>query len=101
MQTHANTHTHTHLTNNLSCPGCAARTDPLPPVTQAPPQPPPSGGSGGATGGSGFCAGKANSLFPDPTNKNHFYECSQGVTYTQHCAAGLVFDASCSCCNWA
>ncbi|KAJ8258686.1 hypothetical protein COCON_G00176980 [Conger conger] len=77
------------------------------PVTQAPPPPPkpqPGGGghsSGGGSGGSGFCAGKSNGLYPDPTNKNHFYECSQGQTYQQHCATGLVFDTSCNCCNWA
>ncbi|KAM4612691.1 acidic mammalian chitinase-like [Polymixia lowei] len=88
---------------------CASRTDPLPPVTptqHAQPQPSGGGGSGGSgggssSGGSGFCAGKANGLYPDPTNKNHFYECSQGQTYAQHCAAGLVFDTSCKCCNWA
>uniref|UniRef100_A0A3B4Z2V6 GH18 domain-containing protein n=1 Tax=Stegastes partitus TaxID=144197 RepID=A0A3B4Z2V6_9TELE len=34
--------------------------------------------------GSGFCAGKANGLYLDPTNKNHFYEC-------------LVYDYSCKC----
>uniref|UniRef100_A0A8C2XKC5 chitinase n=1 Tax=Cyclopterus lumpus TaxID=8103 RepID=A0A8C2XKC5_CYCLU len=56
---------------------------------------------GGSSTGSGFCAGKADGMYPDPTNKNHFYDCSQGRTYTQHCAAGLVFDDSCKCCNWA
>ncbi|XP_070757967.1 acidic mammalian chitinase-like isoform X3 [Enoplosus armatus] len=91
---------------------CSARTDPLPPVTptkHAQPQPQPGGGgsssggssSGGSSSGSGFCAGKSDGIFPDPTNKNQFYECSQGSTYIQHCAAGLVFDNSCKCCNWA
>ncbi|KAM6980994.1 acidic mammalian chitinase-like [Aplochiton taeniatus] len=87
---------------------CASRTNPLPAVTptaQAQPQPGgggrSSGGGSAPSGGSGFCAGKANGLYPDPTNKNHFYECSQGQTYNQNCAAGLVFDTSCSCCNWA
>ncbi|KAJ3602751.1 hypothetical protein NHX12_030499, partial [Muraenolepis orangiensis] len=42
----------------------------------------------------------ANGLYPDPTNKNHFYECSQGKTYQKRCATGLVFDPSCNCCNW-
>uniref|UniRef100_A0A3Q3KGG2 chitinase n=1 Tax=Monopterus albus TaxID=43700 RepID=A0A3Q3KGG2_MONAL len=59
------------------------------------------GSSGGSSSGSGFCAGKANGLYPDPSNKNHFYECNQGNTYDQHCATGLVFDNSCKCCNWA
>ncbi|XP_036386816.1 acidic mammalian chitinase-like [Megalops cyprinoides] len=82
---------------------CSARTDPLPPVTQAPPAPPQPqpGGGGSSSGGSGFCAGKANGVYPDPTNKNHFYMCNQGQTYVKNCAAGLVFDPSCSCCTWA
>ncbi|XP_029007459.1 acidic mammalian chitinase-like [Betta splendens] len=92
---------------------CSARTNPLPPVTptkQAPPQPAGGGGSSGGSSsgsssggstGSGFCAGKANGLYPDPTDKNGFYECNQGSTYVQHCATSLVFDNSCKCCNWA
>ncbi|XP_066559332.1 acidic mammalian chitinase-like [Amia ocellicauda] len=91
--------------------GCTPPAQPLPPVTQAPPAPvtqapnpnPGSGGSGGnpSSGGSGYCAGKANGLYPDPSNKNQFWHCMNGETYNQHCAAGLVFDPSCSCCNWA
>ncbi|KAL6111658.1 chia [Pungitius sinensis] len=85
---------------------CTSRTVPLPPIapTQAA-APQPAGGGGGSSGGSstgsGFCAGKANGLYPNPTNKNGFYDCDQGATYSQHCAAGLVFDNSCKCCNWA
>uniref|UniRef100_A0A3B4DQM6 Acidic mammalian chitinase n=1 Tax=Pygocentrus nattereri TaxID=42514 RepID=A0A3B4DQM6_PYGNA len=90
---------------------CSAPANPLPPVTAAPAQP-SSGGSGSSSsggsgssssgsGGSGFCAGKTNGLYPDPTNKNNFYNCNQGKSYLEHCATGLVFDASCSCCNWA
>ncbi|XP_058860598.1 acidic mammalian chitinase-like isoform X1 [Acipenser ruthenus] len=84
--------------------GCTAPANPLPPVTQAPAQPnPPSGGGssgGSSSGGSGFCAGKASGLYPDASNKNHFWHCLNGVTYNQNCQAGLVFDPSCSCCNW-
>ncbi|KAJ8360381.1 hypothetical protein SKAU_G00169060 [Synaphobranchus kaupii] len=83
---------------------CTARIHPLPPVTQLPPQPGGKGNSGNGNSGStgsGFCAGKANGLYPDPKDKNHFYECSQGNTYPMTCASGLVFDTSCSCCNWA
>ncbi|KAG7238297.1 hypothetical protein INR49_031008 [Caranx melampygus] len=82
--------------------GCSARPDPLPPIK--PDQPLPDGGgssSGGGSTGSGFCAGKANGVYPNPTNRNKFYECNQGKTYIQHCAAGLVFDSSCKCCNWS
>ncbi|KAK6472078.1 acidic mammalian chitinase-like [Huso huso] len=59
----------------------------------------PSGGTGG--GDSSFCVGKSSGMYPDPTNKNNFYQCNNGKTYFQHCAQGLVFDSSCSCCNWA
>ncbi|NP_001303814.1 acidic mammalian chitinase-like precursor [Latimeria chalumnae] len=66
----------------------------------------PSGGgssSGGniPSGGSGFCASRASGLYPVPNNKNQFYHCLNGKTYIQHCQAGLVFDPSCKCCNWA
>ncbi|XP_071750680.2 acidic mammalian chitinase-like [Centroberyx gerrardi] len=61
-----------------------------------------SGGDSGTSGmDSGFCAGKASGMYPDPSNKNQFYNCSQGRTYFQRCAAGLVFDTACSCCNWS
>ncbi|XP_033483289.1 acidic mammalian chitinase-like [Epinephelus lanceolatus] len=86
---------------------CSKPPHPVPPVTPTqhpvpqpghnvnPPVNPP------VNPGSGFCAGKANGVYPDLTNKNHFYECNQGQTYLQHCAVGLVFDDSCKCCNWA
>ncbi|XP_075966670.1 acidic mammalian chitinase-like [Anarhichas minor] len=44
---------------------------------------------GGGSTGSDFCAGKSNGLFPDPTNKNNFYECNQGETYIKHCAVSV------------
>ncbi|KAJ7999526.1 hypothetical protein DPEC_G00195340 [Dallia pectoralis] len=87
---------------------CAARTNPIAPVTPTrtpvnPPQPGGGGSSSGgsSSGGSGFCAGKSNGIYADPTNNNSFYNCDQGTTYLQHCAAGLVFQTSCTCCNWA
>uniref|UniRef100_A0A8C2UBK7 chitinase n=1 Tax=Coturnix japonica TaxID=93934 RepID=A0A8C2UBK7_COTJA len=85
---------------------CVPPAQPNPPITAA-----PSTGSGsgsgssgsntGSSGGSGFCAGKANGIYADPTNKSKFYNCNNGETFTQTCQAGLVFDSSCSCCNWA
>nr|XP_028590005.1 acidic mammalian chitinase-like [Podarcis muralis] len=60
-----------------------------------------SGGSGSGSSGGNFCNGKASGLYPDPTDKNSFYHCVNGKTYQQYCQSGLVFDASCSCCNWA
>lgn len=89
--------------------GCSAPSQPLAPVTAAPATaaPAPSGGgssggsSSGSSSGSGFCAGKANGLYPDPSNNNNFFNCNNGNTNAGHCATGLVFDASCSCCNWS
>ncbi|XP_077883126.1 acidic mammalian chitinase [Ictidomys tridecemlineatus] len=59
-----------------------------------------SGSSGGSSGGSGFCAGKPNGLYPVADNRNAFWNCVNGITYQNNCQQGLVFDPSCSCCNW-
>ncbi|XP_009886537.1 PREDICTED: acidic mammalian chitinase-like isoform X1 [Charadrius vociferus] len=81
---------------------CVSPPQPNPPITEAPNQGSGSGsgGSGGGSGGSGFCAGKANGIYADPTNKSNFYNCVNGETFMQTCQNGLVFDPSCSCCNW-
>uniref|UniRef100_A0A8C5LT07 chitinase n=1 Tax=Leptobrachium leishanense TaxID=445787 RepID=A0A8C5LT07_9ANUR len=57
---------------------------------------PPSSG-----GGSGFCDGKANGIYANPTVKSGFFNCLNGKTYQQSCQTGLIFDTSCNCCNWA
>ncbi|CAH2220956.1 acidic mammalian chitinase [Pelobates cultripes] len=62
---------------------------------------PPAAPTPARSGGSGFCAGKANGLYPVVENKNAFWQCSNGITYQQNCPTGLVFDPSCQCCNWA
>ncbi|NXG98248.1 CHIA chitinase, partial [Loxia leucoptera] len=83
--------------------GCAPSSEPLPPIAEAPNTPSSgSGGSGGSSssGGSGFCAGKLNGIYADPSNKRNFYSCLNGRTFVQSCQQGLVFDALCSCCNW-
>uniref|UniRef100_M3XYX0 chitinase n=1 Tax=Mustela putorius furo TaxID=9669 RepID=M3XYX0_MUSPF len=81
--------------------GCTAPAQPVEPIT------PPRSESGsrssssrGSSGGRGFCAGKANSLYPMANNKNVFRHCLNGVTYQQNFEAGLIFDTSCDCCNW-
>uniref|UniRef100_A0A803YS24 chitinase n=1 Tax=Meleagris gallopavo TaxID=9103 RepID=A0A803YS24_MELGA len=86
--------------------GCVPPAQPNPPITAAPSTGSgsgsgSSGSSTGSSGGSGFCAGKANGIYADPTNKSKFYNCNNGETFAQSCQAGLVFDSSCSCCNWA
>ncbi|KFQ58310.1 Acidic mammalian chitinase, partial [Pelecanus crispus] len=80
-------------------------TQPNPPITEAPNQGSGTGsrGSGSNTGGSGgshFCAGKANGIYADPANQKKFYNCTNGKTFVQSCPHGLIFDTSCSCCNW-
>ncbi|KFZ63651.1 Acidic mammalian chitinase, partial [Antrostomus carolinensis] len=59
-----------------------------------------SGSNPGGSGGSNFCAGKSSGLYADPTNKSNFYNCVNGETFLESCQSGLVFDTSCSCCNW-
>ncbi|XP_073907121.1 acidic mammalian chitinase [Castor canadensis] len=86
----------------LQSASCTSPVVPSEPVTA----PPSSGGSsGGSSGdsseGSGYCAGKANGLYPVADNKNAFWHCVNGVSYQQNCPTRLVFDTSCSCCNWA
>ncbi|KFQ57256.1 Acidic mammalian chitinase, partial [Nestor notabilis] len=69
----------------------------------APAAEPPSNAGGSESGGSSvsnFCAGKANGLYADPTSQRSFYNCLNGETYVQSCQSNLVFDTSCSCCNW-
>ncbi|XP_074978228.1 acidic mammalian chitinase [Caretta caretta] len=44
---------------------------------------------------------KANGLYPDPSNNHAFYHCVSRKTYLQFCQASLIFDSSCSFCNWA
>uniref|UniRef100_A0A8C5TFZ9 chitinase n=1 Tax=Malurus cyaneus samueli TaxID=2593467 RepID=A0A8C5TFZ9_9PASS len=77
---------------------CVPPSEPLPPITEAPPTT-TTGGSGGS-GGSGFCAGKPNGIYADPENNKNFYNCVNGQTFMQSCEQGLVFDPVCSCCNW-
>uniref|UniRef100_A0A8C4XYD0 chitinase n=1 Tax=Gopherus evgoodei TaxID=1825980 RepID=A0A8C4XYD0_9SAUR len=95
----------------LQSTSCTAPAQPISPITEAPGNGSgsgsgsfgsnPSSGSGSSSGGTGFCASKANGLYPDPSNSNSFYSCVNGRTYLENCQAGLVFDSSCSCCNWA
>ncbi|XP_024108846.2 acidic mammalian chitinase isoform X1 [Pongo abelii] len=91
---------------SLQSASCTAPAQPIEPITAAPSGSRSSSGngssgSGGSSGGSGFCAGKANGLYPVANNRNAFWHCLNGVTYQQNCQAGLVFDTSCDCCNWA
>ncbi|XP_038604910.1 chitotriosidase-1 [Tachyglossus aculeatus] len=78
---------------------------PLPPeVPTEPPkptQPPTQGPTARPPGpGEGFCAGKPDGHYPDPNDKTSFYICANGETFEQKCPPGLIYDASCSCCNW-
>nr|XP_048299352.1 acidic mammalian chitinase-like [Myodes glareolus] len=72
---------------------CTAPDVPTEPGT-SPPE------NGGSSEGSGFCAGKADGLYPVVDDRNAYWQCHNGITYQQHCPAGLVFDTSCTCCNW-
>ncbi|XP_078500829.1 acidic mammalian chitinase-like [Lissotriton helveticus] len=80
----------------INSPNCKSPVITVAPDTAAPTAAP--GGGGGSS--SGFCVGKASGLYPNPNSKNGFYNCVNGKTYSEACQTGLVFDASCSCCNW-
>ncbi|XP_026214127.1 probable endochitinase [Anabas testudineus] len=54
--------------------------------------------SGGST--DGFCNGKSDGNYVNPSNLNSFYSCSNGLTYIQYCPEELIFKASCNCCDW-
>ena len=47
-----------------------------------------------------FCQGKANGNYVNPCSSSSFIQCSNGVTYVTQCPSGLVWDTSCSCCNY-
>ncbi|XP_053560672.1 acidic mammalian chitinase-like [Bombina bombina] len=84
----------------ISAPNCQTPTNTVAPNTAVPSAAAPTSG-GGSGSSSGFCAGKANGLYPNPSNKSGFYNCLNGHSYQQSCQSGLVFDTSCNCCNWA
>ncbi|EQB78181.1 hypothetical protein CB1_000639003 [Camelus ferus] len=50
---------------------------------------------------SGFCAGKSDCLYASSTSKRTSCSCVDGHTPQEACQMGLVFDPSCSSCNWA
>ncbi|KAM4700202.1 acidic mammalian chitinase-like [Discoglossus pictus] len=86
-------------------------TTPKPPITPPPePTTTPQGGtippSPETTPSSGleidpnYCASNTDGFHVNPVNANRFYICVGGLTYPLQCAAGLVFDPSCTCCNW-
>ncbi|KAL0970438.1 hypothetical protein UPYG_G00241920 [Umbra pygmaea] len=49
---------------------------------------------------SSFCAGRADGQYAKAGAPQSFYNCANGVTWVQSCSTGLVFDVSCTCCNW-
>ncbi|XP_049986924.1 acidic mammalian chitinase isoform X1 [Alexandromys fortis] len=85
---------------STSCTAPDVPTEPSEPVTSPPVTGSGSGSSGGSSEGSGFCAGKADGLYPVADDRNAFWHCHNGITYQKRCQAGLVFDTSCTCCNW-
>ncbi|XP_053339252.1 acidic mammalian chitinase-like [Clarias gariepinus] len=94
-----------HKAFNLDQQPCNSQTTPPPPTTRVTTTTPSSSGrtsdnSGTSGMNSSFCINKANGLYPFIPNPNKFYVCNRGITYFQHCPSTLVFDTSCTCCNW-
>ncbi|XP_068275372.1 acidic mammalian chitinase-like [Nyctibius grandis] len=85
---------------NDNCVPSAHPSLPSTTVTEAPCTTHGTESSNSGSGVSNFCAGKASGLYADPTNKSSFYNCVNGETFQESCQSGLVFDTSCSCCNW-
>uniref|UniRef100_A0A8K9VB68 chitinase n=1 Tax=Oncorhynchus mykiss TaxID=8022 RepID=A0A8K9VB68_ONCMY len=56
--------------------------------------------SGTTTSSVGFCGGKADGLYCNKEDLNAFYQCASGHTYLQKCAANLIFNERCKCCDW-
>uniref|UniRef100_A0A8D3E411 chitinase n=1 Tax=Scophthalmus maximus TaxID=52904 RepID=A0A8D3E411_SCOMX len=54
----------------------------------------------GARTSADFCKGKNDGNYPIPNDPYSFYQCSNGVSYTQKCQGTLVYNPSCDCCNW-
>ncbi|XP_066559336.1 acidic mammalian chitinase [Amia ocellicauda] len=82
-------------------------TPPPPPstddTTPSPPTPPTTTTTTTTTTakpGSGFCAGKPDGTYANPTDPNAFYQCSRGQTFEMRCGTGLVFNDRCKCCDW-
>ncbi|KAM8867698.1 acidic mammalian chitinase-like [Synchiropus picturatus] len=50
--------------------------------------------------GQGFCADKADGLYPHPEDPAAFYQCVNGKTYEKRCGNGTVFGEACKCCTW-
>ncbi|GFS17185.1 chitinase-3-like protein 1 [Elysia marginata] len=48
-----------------------------------------------------FCTGKADGLYPNPSDCNKYYQCyNSGTTADNSCSAGLYFDPVLKVCNW-
>lgn len=63
-----------------------------------------SGGSGSSSstpGGSGFCAGKADGLYPDPATCSNYYHCSHGNGRSTSCGAPLLYNPDNTSCDWS
>ena len=50
------------------------------------------------TGGLFICP--KDGLFKDPARCDKFYQCANGIAYSQPCPSGLLFDVSLLVCNW-
>ncbi|KAM9813923.1 acidic mammalian chitinase-like [Neosynchiropus ocellatus] len=60
----------------------------------------PSGTTTRPVPGTGFCADKADGMYPHPEDATSFYQCVNGKTYVKKCGNGTVYDHACQCCAW-
>jgi len=53
-----------------------------------------------STGGEGFCNGKPDGMYADPTNCYRFVQCSGGTPYLRSCAPGTKYDPERKICDY-
>nr|XP_028590001.1 acidic mammalian chitinase-like [Podarcis muralis] len=94
--------------NEPIVPDCSGGVTPTPSTTTTTtngggggdPTPPPATTTVGPPVPGNFCANQPDGIHADPEDKTKFYVCANHQTHSFSCAAGLVFDDSCKCCNY-
>jgi hypothetical protein len=66
-----------------------------PPPAKASPPPRPSPPAAPFT-----CSGKADGYYADPSDCAKFYQCGNGIAYSQSCPTGLYFNTATNQCDW-
>nr|XP_060629027.1 acidic mammalian chitinase-like [Anolis sagrei ordinatus] len=71
-----------------------------PPDTPTPPPGTTTTTTAGPSDPDNFCANQSDGIHAHPEDNTKFYMCVNNQTFTFSCAAGLVFNDSCKCCDY-